>query len=258
VVVDLPAGLRLALVALVAALMLSPLLASAARADDPAAVSAASDLQQIEQATAELGQAKRSAQEVVGRLSQRSGPVLASCANRGPGWRRIRAVGHAPQRALYAAAARRLLADMRLLIDQQQSRIVAYEPAFERFVARLGAADVSQPLLREAVAAQGRRLAAYRDVRAIQAGCAAFNRLTSRVRELPTRTAAQVVRVDYRATPIARKIERNVSDQLKAIDRRHGISWRDVATLDQAADLIVGLGGDAGYAVGFQYALSLR
>ena len=85
-----------------------------------------------------------------------------------------------------------------------------------------------------------------------------FNKLTRRVREFPTRTAAQIVRADYRSAPRARKIQRNVSDQLLKIDRRHGISYRDAERLAKAAGLMVELGGEQGYATGFQYALSLR
>jgi hypothetical protein len=211
----------------------------------------------IEQATGELGRAKRVAAGEVARLSS-SSAALRPCLRGGSGWKRIRSIEHAPQRALYTAAARRLLADMELLLDGQQPRIVAFEPAFERFVAELRAAPVSDPTLREAIAAQARRLAAYRDVRGIEASCSLFNRLTARVREFPTRTAAQIVRADYRATPVARGIERNISNRLATIDRRHGITYRDADTLGDAAERMVELGGDAGYATGFQYALSLR
>lgn len=249
---------RILLVTLAAMLSLGGGLAGGAHAQATSNAAAAGDLHEIEQATAELGRAKRSASGTVARLSGRSGDVLSACTRGGPGWRKIRRVRHAPQRALYTAAARRLLADMRLLIDQQQSRIVAYESAFERFVAVLRNAHVSQPLLAEAVAAQGRRLVAYKQVRAVRANCKVFNKLTSKVREFPTRTAAQVIRVDYRSTRIARRIERHISNQLRAIDRRVGISWSDVTTLDRAADLMVSLGGNSGYALGFQYALSLR
>jgi hypothetical protein len=219
---------------------------------------AAAEVQPIEQAVTELGRAKRAAGDTVASLSRRSSGVLAGCAKSGPGWKRIRAVKHAPQRNLYAASARRLLADMRLLLDQQQARIAAYGPAFERFVTRVGAAPVSNPVLREGIAAQARRLSSYREIAQVEASCKVFNKLTARVREFPTRTAEQIVRADYRAAPIARAIERNVSNQLRAIDRRHGISWRDVLTLEQAADAMLSLGSEQGYAVGFQYALSLR
>jgi hypothetical protein len=219
---------------------------------------AAAEVQPIEQAVAELGRAKRSAADEVARLSRRASSVLSRCAKGGPGWKRIRAVRHAPQRSLYAASARRLLADMRDLIDQRQSRIAAYGPAFDRFVARLHAAPVTSPVLREAIAAQARRLASYGDVTQVRASCRVFNRLAKRVREFPTRSARDVIRADYRAAPLARRIERHVSNHLRRIDRRNGISWRDVQTLDQAADTIVALGSEHGYAVGFQYALSLR
>lgn len=222
------------------------------------ATTAAAQLAPIEQATAELGQAKRSAADTVARLSRRSGDVLADCTRSGPGWKRIRSIDHAPQRGLYAASARRLLADMRLLLDQQQSRVAAYGPAFGRFVARLNSAPTSDPLLVAAIAAQSRRLAAYAEIRDIEVSCTVFNRLTSRVREFPTRTAAEIVRADYRAAPIGRKIERHVANQLRAIDRRHGITYRDAITLQDAAELMVSLGGNPGYATGFQYALSLR
>jgi hypothetical protein len=211
----------------------------------------------IQRATGDLGRAKRAVAAKVARLSS-STEVLRSCLRGGPGWKRIRSIDHAPQRALYTAAARKLLADMKLLLDGQQPRIVVFEPLFKRFVADLRAAPVSDPTLREAVAAQARRLAAYHDLRKVKANCQVFNKLAKRVREFPTRSAEQIVRADYRATPIARKIERNVSDQLEKIDRRHGISYRDAEILADAAKVMVDLGGEPGYATGFQYALSLR
>jgi hypothetical protein len=231
---------------------------SAPPSSTPPVGAAAAELGPLEQAIAELGRAKRGAATTVARLSRRSAATLRPCLRGGPGWKKIKRVKHAPQRALYAASARRLLADMRLLIDTQQSRIVAYDSAFERFVARLKTSNVSNPLLREAIAAQARRVAAYRDVRAVKADCRVFNKLTSRVREFPTRTAAQIVRADYRTAPIARRIQLNIANQLRAIDRRHGISYRDADTLADAAEKIVELGGNPGYATGFQYALSLR
>jgi hypothetical protein len=211
----------------------------------------------LEQATAELGRAKRAAAGKVARLS-RSASVLRPCLRGGPGWKRIRAVKHASQRSLYTAAARHLLADMKLLLDGQQAQIVVYEASFQRFVASLRAAPVSDPTLSEAIAAQSRRLASYHDIRAIGADCSVFNKLTRRIREFPTRTAAQIVRADYRSAPLARKIERHLSNQLSKIDRRHGISRRDAETLADAAALMVELGGQPGHATGFRYALSLR
>lgn len=226
--------------------------------DDEPVDDEADELAPIEQATAELGRAKRAAASRVAGLGNRSAATLRPCMRGGRGWKRIRAVRHAPQRALYAAAARRLLADMRTLLDVQQPRIEAYGPAFDRYVDQLRAVGVTSPLLGEAIAVQGRRLAAHRDVRAMVANCRVFNRLTSAVREFPTRRAAQIVRADYRATPIARRIERHIASQLAAIDRRRGISHRDVRTLQDAADEMVDAGGSPGAALGFQYALSLR
>ncbi len=224
--------------------------------DDEPADDEADELGPLEQATTELGRAKRAAAGKVARLS--SATALRPCLRGGPGWKRIRAVEHASQRALYAASARRLLADMRLLLDGQQPRILAYESAFERFVAQIEGAAVATPLLRDAVAAHARRLAAYRSLGSVEASCRVFNRLTKRVREFPTRSAAQIVRADYRTAPIARRIERHVSNQLRAIDRRNGITYRDADVLGEAAQLIVDLGGSPGFATGFQYALSLR
>lgn len=224
--------------------------------DDEAVEEDDSDaLAPIEQATAELGRAKRAA---AGKVGRRSATTLRQCMRSGPGWKRIRAVEHGPQRALYTASARKLLADMRLLLDVQQPRIEAYAPAFGRYVDRLRAVGVSDPLLVEAVAAQGRRLAAHRDVHTIVANCQVFNRLTGAVREFRTRSAADIVRVDYRATPVARRIQRHVSNQLAAIDRRHKVSYRDAETLEDAAKQMVAAGGSPGAALGFQYALSLR
>jgi hypothetical protein len=198
----------------------------ASQDDEPA--DPAGELGSIEQATAELGR------------------------------KRIRAVEHRPQRALYVAAARKLLADMRTLLEVQQPRIEAYGPAFDRYVSLLKAIDVSSPLVTAAIAAHGRRLAAHRAVGAIAANCAVFNRLAGAVREFPTRSAAQIVRADYRATPVARRIQRHVANRLTAIDRRHGISHRDARELEDAAEEMVAAGGSPGAALGFQYALSLR
>ena len=195
----------------------------------------------LQDATGELGRAKRAAAGKVARLSS-SASTLRPCLRGGPGWKKIRAIEHAPQRALYAASARRLLADMKLLLDGQQPRIVVYESAFQRFVSRLRAASVTDPTLGDAIAAQARRVASYHDIRGVKANCAVFNKLTKRVREFPTRTAAQIVRADYRAAPRARKIERHISDQLRKIDRRHGITYRDAERLADAAETMVDLG----------------
>src|SRR5690349_3518647 len=226
--------------------------------DDEEFADEGDDVTPLEQATAELGRAKRAAAASLARSSRSSTASLGACTSSGPGWKKIRSIKHVPQRALYAASARRLLADMRLLLSGQQPRIVAFDSAFTRFVNRIDDAPLSDPVLVEAVAAQGRRLASYKDIRGVKANCKVFNKLTTKVREFPTRSAAQIVRADYRATPIARKIERNVSNQLKAIDRRHGISYRDADTLADAAGVMVELGSNQGYATGFQYALSLR
>lgn len=248
---------RLGLLSLLVVALALAAIAPSAAASTPTALAAA-ELRPLEQATAELGQAKRAAIGTVRRLGARSRTVLSACTSGGPGWRRIRGVRHASQRSLYTASARRLLADMRSLLEEQQARIAAYDSAFARFVSKIEAAPVSDSVIRDAVAAQARRLAAYDDIQAIEADCGVFNKLTKRVREFPTRTAEQIVRADYKASPIARRIERHVANRLRSIDRRNGISWRDVETLDQAADRMVSLGGNPGYATGFQYALSLR
>ena len=125
-------------------------------------------------------------------------------------------------------------------------------------VARLRGAAIHDPLLGEAVAAQARRVEAYREVARVKASCAVFNRALRVVRDFPTRTPQEIVRADYRVSPRARRIERHVSNQLKRIDRRSGIGHRDADTLADAAQRMVALGGSAGYATAFQYALSLR
>lgn len=251
--------LGLALTGLLIALVAFAAPASAVAAPPTAQAGAAGPDEQvaaIERATGELGRAKRAAAARVARLSGSS--ALTRCMRGGPGWKRIRAVTHASQRGFYTVAARRLLADMKLLLERQQPQIAAYESAFERFVGQLRAAPLSDPTLREAAAAQARRLASYRDVRGLKANCATFNKLTKRVRDFPTRTPAEIIRADYRSAPIARRIERHLSNQLRKIDRRHGVTHRDADTLADAAERMVELGGEPGYATGFQYALSLR
>lgn len=225
---------------------------------DAAAGRPAHDVVVLEQATGELARAKRAGAARVDRLARDGAARLKPCWRRGPGWKRIRAVTHASQRARYAAAARTLLADMRTLLTVQQPLIAVHGDAYGRFVARLRGAELHDPLLGEAVAAQARRVEAYRDVARVKANCAVFNRALRVVRDFPTRTPQEIVRADYRVSPRARRIERHVSNQVKRIDRRSGIGHRDADTLADAAQRMVALGGSAGYATAFQYALSLR
>ncbi|MEX1140786.1 MAG: hypothetical protein WD399_04160 [Thermoleophilaceae bacterium] len=255
---DARISLRPFLTAVAATIALTAGLAVDARADEAPATSAATDLQRIEQATNELARGKRAAAAAIERLGAQRLDDLGACRRSGPGWRRIRRIRNASQRGMYVRAARTLHADMRDLVAERQARIEILAAAYERFADRLHAADVSDPLLHEAVAAQARRVASYRDVRGVGASCRAFNRVARRIRELPTRTPRQIIRADYRSGPLARRVERHISNQLHRIDRRHGIGYRDAETLSQAADRIVALGGSAGYATGFQYALSLR
>lgn len=246
------------LTAAIVALVLAMAVAGDARADEAPATVAATDVQRIEDAVNELARAKRSDAGAVERLAEERLERLAPCRRRGAGWKRIRRIRNASQRGMYVRAARALHADMRDLVAEKQARIDVLQRAYDRFVARLHAADASDPLLRDAIAAQARRAASYRDVAQVRASCRVFNRVTKRIRELPTRTPRQIIRADYRSGPLARRVERHISKQLRRIDRRHGIGHRDVDTLAAAGERLVGLGGGSGYAAGFQYALSLR
>jgi len=228
------------------------------QADEAAAGGPPHEIVVLEQATAELARAKRAGAAQVVRHARTGAAALAPCLRGGPGWKRIRAVSHGSQRSRYAAAARQLLSDMRVLLTVQQPLIAVHGDAYARFVARLRGATFHDPLLREAADAQARRVAAYRDLVRVKASCAVFNRALRAVRDFPTRTASEIVRADYGVSPRARRIERHVSNQLERIDRRHGIAHRDTVTLADAAARMVALGGSAGSATGFQYALSLR
>jgi hypothetical protein len=232
--------------------------APVAAQDGAAAGSVDADVARVEAATSDLVREKRAAAGAVDRLAREAAPTLRRCGRRGRGWRHLRAISHPSQRSLYLTAARRLMADMRTLVLTQQPLATAYGPAFGRFVGRLEAAGVSDPLLGEAVAAQARRLASYRDLRAVRANCRVFNRVLRRAREFPTRTAREVVRADYRSGPVARRIERHVDRRLRRIDRRHRIGDRDLFTLERAAALIEARGGSPGLATAFRYGLSLR
>lgn len=246
------------LTAAVAAVLAFAVAVADARGDDASAGAAATDVQRIEHAVNDLARAKRAGAGAVERLADRGLERLAPCRRKGPGWKRIRRIRNASQRGMYVRAARALHADMRELVSEKQARIEVLQPAYDRFVSRLQAAGVSDSLLREAVAAQARRASSYRDVAGVKASCRVFNRIAKRIRELPTRTPRQIIRADYRSGPLARRVERHISKQLKRIDRRHGIGHRDVDTLAAAGERLVALGGGSGYAAGFQYALSLR
>lgn len=241
-----------------AAVVLAVLPAAAAAQDPTATATVDADVARIEAATSDLVRAKREAAAAVDRLASAAAPKLRACANGGPGWRHLRGISYASQRSLYTGAARRLLADMRELAVVQQPLAGAYDQAFTRFVGRIQAAEVSDPLLREAIAAQARRLASYRDLLAVRADCGVFNRVVRGAREFPTRTASEIVRADYRSGPVARRIERHIQRQLDRIDRRHRIADRDLDTLERAAELIEARGGSAGLATAFRYGLSLR
>ncbi len=206
----------------------------------------------------DLARGKRAASSSVERLRRQDAGALKSCMRSGPGWKRIRKVRHRPQRDLYARAARTLLRDMSALLHDQRAPIVAYGPVFNRFMAGIHGVGVGDPLLREAVAAHTRRNAAYLAIGKIEASCQVFNRLTAKVREFPTRTPEQIIRVDYKAPPIATRIEKHISKQVDAAEWRSRVSDGDAATLERAAGLMVGLGANPGYATAFRYALSLR
>lgn len=231
--------------------------AQAATASPPAS-SAASDVSALERATVDLARAKRAASSSVERLRSEDAGRLERCMRGGPGWRRIRKVRHRPQRDLYRRAARALLRDMNALLHDQRAPIVAYRPVFDRFLAGIHAVGSGDSLLREAVDAHARRNTTYQAIGQIEASCRVFNRLTAGVREFPTRTPEQIIRVDYKAPPIARRIERHISRQVEAAERRSGLSDRDAETLERAAGLMVALGANPGYATAFRYALSLR
>jgi hypothetical protein len=224
----------------------------------PPANSAASDVSALERATVDLARAKRAASSSVERLRRDGAGTLDRCMRGGPGWKRIRKVRHRPQRELYARAARTLLRDMESLLHDQRAPITAYRPVFDRFMAGIQGVGAGDPLLREAVAAHARRNAAHQEIGRIEVGCRVFNRLTAKVREFPTRTPEQIIRVDYKAPPIAGRIERHISKQVVAAERRSRVSDRDAETLERAAGLMIGHGANPGYATAFRYALSLR
>ncbi len=207
------------------------------------------DVQRVERAVIELAPAKRAAANAVAANERAAQKALSACRNKGPGWKKIRAVRVAAQRSLYTRGARELWSGLSELAAERAA-FDAYRPAFERFLSRFDR-PLSDPVLQAGVDAWRKRIDLYAAYTPL-ASCKHFNRLAGRARQF-----AENVRADYLAGDIYNKMVRFVEDEKRKAARRHWGSRYDAA-LSAARGQLEALGGNAGYATFFAFGHSLR
>jgi hypothetical protein len=215
----------------------------------PAAAQAPDDVQRIEKAVVALAIAKRAAAGQVAENRRAAVKALAVCKSSGPGWSKIRSVGVAAQRRLYARGARTLWKELGDLATEGAA-FEAYRPGFERFLSRLES-PFSDPLLAAGAEAWRQRVELYAAYTPLGT-CQSFNRLARRAREFP-----ESFRADYLAGDIYNRMTRFVDSAKRKAARAHWGS-RDSSALEAARGQLVALGGDEGYAAFFAFGHSLR
>ena len=207
------------------------------------------DVQRVERAVIELATAKRAAANEVAANEQAALKSLSKCRNKGPGWKRIRAVRVAPQRGLYTRGARELWSGLSKLATERAA-FDAYRPAFQRFLSRFDR-PLSDPVLQAGVDAWRKRMDLYAAYTPL-GSCKHFNRLAGRARQF-----AENVRADYLAGDIYNKMVRFAENEKRKAGRRHWGSRYDAA-LSAARTQHEALGGNVGYATLFAFGHSLR
>jgi hypothetical protein len=228
---------------LVAALGATLAVAPAASAQKP------EDVVRVESAVTQLAAAKRAAAGDVAANERANAKALLKCKSGGPGWKRIRSVRVAAQRALYTRGARQLWKDLNE-VAVERAALDAYRPAFDRFLARFER-PLADPVLQAGIDAWRKRIAFY-EASTSFGTCRAFGKLLKRVRQFE-----ENVRADYLAGDIYNKMVRFVPDSRRKAATRHWGSRYDVA-IDAARAQLVALGGDDGYASYFSWGHSLR
>jgi hypothetical protein len=214
-----------------------------------AAAERAENVQRVERAVLELDRAKRS---LVGEVSDRKAALersLKSCKSKGKGWKRLRRVHNRSQIRTYRRAARLLWSGLhRVAFDR--GALEVDRPIFERFLSHFGT-PLGDPVLEAGVDAHRHRLAYYDDATSF-ATCKTFNKLMKSVR--PFRGNAEG---DARAGDVFTKLSTSVAGREAAAARKNWGSRYERA-LQAARQRLKDLGGNAGYADYFAFALALR
>jgi hypothetical protein len=235
--------LRLGLLAVLLASLAPSPAADAQTSEKPA------DVKRAEAAVIALANAKRAAARKVAAGKRAGARALRKCKNRGPGWRRIRAVRVPAQRSLYRRGAKRLWTDLHE-VAAETAAFEAYHRPFERFVERLDG-RLGDPVLHAGVHAWRKRIAYYEAATGFGT-CGPFERLLKRVRQFK-----ENVEADYLAGDIYNGMVRFVANRRRGAAARHWGGRYDAA-LQDARTHLVALGGDAGYATFFAFGHSLR
>jgi hypothetical protein len=207
------------------------------------------DVVRLEAAIVDLAVAKRAAADDVAAGERAAAKALRKCKNRGPGWRRIRAVRVPAQRDLYTRGARTLWTELSE-VAAARAALGAYRRHFERFLARFER-PLADSVLQAGVDAWRKRIA-YNEAATGFGTCATFERLLK-----PVRQFRENVRADYLAGDIYNKMVRFVADSRRKAAARHWGSRYDAA-LRAARGQLVALGGNEGYATFFAFGHSLR
>jgi hypothetical protein len=231
---------------LVASLVLSLAAASPAGAQAP---QKPADVVRAESAVTQLANAKRTAASKFAAGKRAGARALRKCKNRGPGWRRIRAVRVPAQRSLYRRGAKKLWQDLSE-VAAETAALDAYRKPFERFVKRLDG-RLADPVLQAGVEAWRKRIAYYQAATGFGT-CRTFEKRVKGVRQLK-----ENVQSDYLAGDIYKRMARYVPRRRRRAAARHWGARYNAALLD-ARDQLVALGGDAGYATFFAFGHSLR
>lgn len=230
------------LLALLTCLATLTAFAAPAAADTP-------DVTRVERAVLALHDGKADAAGEKAADQKAARKSLAACDERGPGWERIRAVSDRSQRELYARGARTLWRDLSVAAADGAA-LKAYQPAFDRFLARFDE-PLADGVLQAGVNAIRGRLS-YEAAASAGATCKTFERLTK-----PVRTFKPGVDADIDSGHIYQRMIRRVPDQ-RAVAKRRYFDGGDAAAADAARARLAELGGDVGRATYFRYAYSLK
>ena len=227
------------LVAVIATTVLA-LPASAATVDPDAA--------KLRQAVDELWRAKSAAKPAQAAAQARARKSLGKCRSKGPGWKRIRKLKDPAQRRLYTSGARILWNDLSELAVQGAT-LRPLRGAMGRYVNRLEASGVADPVLKAGVAAQRRRLA-IQDTLVPLGTCKTFEARLRKVRAVRRKGMAQA-HFDSAAGAVYSAMARYIEKKQNSAERQFA------GPLGSSYDRLKALGATEGEANGFLYALSL-
>lgn len=206
------------------------------------------DTAKLRQAVDELWQAKGAAKPAQAALQARARKAMAKCRSKGKGWKRIRKVKDPAQRRLYSSGARILWNDLSELA-LQDALLRPLRGAMGRYVNRIEAAGIADPVLASGVAAQRRRLA-IQDTLVPLGTCKTFEARLRKVRTVRRKGLAQA-HFDSAAGAVYSAMARYVEKKRNSAERQFA------APLESSFDRLIALGAPEGEANGFLYALSL-